>query len=69
MTKGLLISLTAAGMTLGSCNESAHPAPEQKAVVSSSSAPTSQPLAVIPDGSAANTGNRANGEQAPTGHK
>lgn len=56
-------------LTLTACGESAHPAPEQKATMSTAAPPPAVPVAATANGSETNTGNRANGEQPATGKK
>ncbi|HWE49408.1 MAG TPA: hypothetical protein VG273_06445 [Bryobacteraceae bacterium] len=67
VTPRLSIAIAAAGLMLAGCgnNRSAQPAPAQKSVVTSTTDPVNRPVAVAPDGSAANTGNRVNGTQNP----
>jgi len=70
MIRTVLIPLIAACLALSACSrDNASPAPDQKANVTSTTTPTREPIAETPDGSAANTGNRANGAQAATGRK
>ena len=64
------IFITGGWLLLAGCSsQKAQPAPEQKADVTSTTDPTRRPVAETPDGSAANTGNRVNGEQVPAGKK
>ena len=67
MTTKVLMCLAAAGLMLAGCNkgQTAQPAMAQEAPVSSTYDPTNRPVALTPDGSAANTGNRVNGTQNP----
>lgn len=66
------IAVVAAGLAyavLMGCADHASPAPEHKANVASTNEPTRVPLAATPDGTAANTGNLANGQQSQAGKK
>jgi hypothetical protein len=66
----LRMFLAAGCLAMAACNsQQAQPASEQKADVSSTTEPTRNPVAGTPDGSAANTGNRVNGQQVPAGKK
>ena len=59
--------VTVAALILAGCSKSKteQPASAQGAAVSSDYNPTNRPVAVTPDGSATNTGNRVNGTQDP----
>jgi PBP1b-binding outer membrane lipoprotein LpoB len=71
MRKTTPLTLLVAGwLVLAGCStQKAQPAPAQKAEVTSGTEPTRRPVAETPDGSAANTGNRVNGQQAPVDKK
>ena len=61
------IVLGGSALLLASCGDPAKPAPSQLAPVTQQTQPVKTPVAATPDGSEANTGNRVNGIQAPTG--
>ena len=68
MTFKLPICLAAVALLLAGCSksQSARQAPAQGSAVSSTYNPTDRPVALTPDGSDANTGNRVNGTQDRT---
>jgi len=69
MIRTLSICVLAGCLAFAACGDKAGKAPDQKANVTSTTDPTREPVAETPDGSAANTGNRTNGAQAPTAQK
>ena len=56
-------------LTLAGCGKTAAPVPEQNGAVTPGPQSPNVPVAAVPDGSAANTGNVVNGPQQPVQKK
>ena len=67
MFRYFAVTVFVAGLVLSGCKDSASPAPESKGDLTPPPQPASVPLAATGDGSATNTGNRA--QQPDSGKK